>query len=421
MRIIRIQVILVYLLFRTFLSAQPHSITLDSCYFLAIKNYPLSKQFAWNEDMRSLTLDNINKGWLPQVNTIAQLTYQSEVTSIPIKLPNINIPSPNKDQYKVYLEGNQVIYEGGQMNAQKRLKSAEIDMENEKNNATIYQIKDKINQLYFGILMINEQQIGLKLIKSDLQATLHKVEGAISNGTMLPSNADNLQAEILRIDQRNADLIGNKNGLLVMLSWITATELDSNSVLVIPNKGNAFRSVNRPELLIWDAGKKLLDIQSEIIKIRNLPRLNIFIQAGFGKPALNLLSNELDPYFLGGIRLQVPLTSWYNNRNDRQLIKINKQGIDLQKEQFLYNLQLQQKQQNAEQDRLDRLIIYDDQIIATREKSMKAAQSQLDHGVITISELINQSNKIEDARNNKALHKMQLLINYYNQKYLTGN
>lgn len=421
MRIIRIQVILVYLLFRTFLSAQPHSITLDSCYFLAIKNYPLSKQFAWNEDMRSLTLANINKGWLPQVNAIAQATYQSAVTSIPIKLPNIDIPSPGKDQYKIYLDGNQMIYDGGQINVQKRIKSAEIDIENEKNNVVIFQIKDKINQIYFGILMIDEQQIGLQSTKSDLQATLRKVEGAIRNGTMLQSNGDNVRAEILRLDQRSAELSGNRNGLLNMLSWLTATDIDSNTVLLIPNKIQFFKTINRPEISVLDAGNNLLDLQAEMIKSRNLPRLGIFIQAGLGKPALNLLSNEFDPYFLGGIKVQVPLTAWYNNRNDHQLVRINKQGIDLQKEQFLYNIQLQQKQQVAEADKLNQLILYDDQIIATREKSMKAAQSQLDNGVITISDLINQSNKIEEARNNKALHEMQLLMNYYNQKFLTGN
>lgn len=403
------------------LVAQLPTITLDSSYALAEKNFPLTRQYALNDEKRRLSLENIHKGWLPQFNVQAQATWQSEVTSIPVNLPNIHIPAPDKDQYKFYLEGNQVIYDGGQINAQKKLKATELDMEEQQNNVTLYQLRDKVNQVYFGILLLDRQQENITTIRSDLEATLHRIKSAIKNGVMLRSNEDNLQAELLRLEQRRAELQGTREGLLAMLAWLTGADIDSSTQLVRPADITFARSVNRPELLLFEAGKGLLDRQEEMLQVRNRPRVGAFLQAGYGKPALNMLSDQFDSYFLGGLRFQMPLTGWYNNRNDRQLISLNKQAIELQKEQFLYNLQLQQKQQFAENAKLRAMIDLDDQIIATREKSLRAAQSQLDHGVITISEFITQSNKIEDARNNKALHEMQLLMNYYNQKYLTGN
>jgi len=415
-------ILLGILFFIFILSGEAQNVlTLDSCYALAQQNYPLIKQLGLDRRLEQVSLDNIKKGYWPQVNLNAQAGWQSDVTTIPVNIPNIKIPIPPQDQYKAYLDINQLLWDGGQIKLQAQQKSLETKIEAEKINTQLYSLREKINQLFFGILLVQEQLKINALSYAELLIAENKINSAIKNGTMLRSNGDNIRAELLRVEQQKIEQTGNRSGMLSTLSWLLGTELDTATVLVTPLLTMPYKTISRPELAQFEAQIKAIQLRNKLIQIRNLPRINLFVQTGYGRPALNMFSNSFDPYFIGGLRISVPLTNWYNNKNDHELIQLNTQSVDLQKEIFLYNLQLSQKQLFTDIDKYKQLIEKDIEIVALRQNTLTAAQSQLDHGVITIGEFLQEMDKIELARQQKTLHEIQLIQTIYNQKYLTGN
>ena len=57
--------------------------TLGECTRAAEKHYPQIRQYGLIEKTTNLTVVNIAKGWLPQIATSAQVTYQTDVAAWP--------------------------------------------------------------------------------------------------------------------------------------------------------------------------------------------------------------------------------------------------------------------------------------------------------------------------------------------------
>ncbi|MEI6022070.1 MAG: TolC family protein, partial [Bacteroidota bacterium] len=210
------------------------NLSLDSCYALAKKNYPLLKQMVLLEKSKDYSIDNASKAYLPQINFAGQATYQSEVTKIPIVLPGINIKELNKDQYKVYAEINQSLSDPILIKQQKELIQANTKTEEEKISVELYKIKDRINQLYFGILILDAQRVQTELLMKDLEVGIKKTEAAITNGTALKSQADLLQAELLKVEQRLIELKSSRKAFSDMLSVFINQQITETESLPVP-------------------------------------------------------------------------------------------------------------------------------------------------------------------------------------------
>ena len=143
---------------------------------------------------------------MPQFSINGQATYQSDVTEIPIKIPNTTIPSISKDQYKIYTEVDQTIFDGGIIKMQKQSIEANAAVEDQKLEVELYNLKERINQLFFGILLVNEQDTLTEILKKDIQNGINKTNAAIANGTALKSSSDVLQAELLKVNQHSIEL-----------------------------------------------------------------------------------------------------------------------------------------------------------------------------------------------------------------------
>lgn len=400
---------------------QSERLTLDDCYNLAQQNYPLTKQRELISKTAEFNIDNISKGKLPQLSFNAQATYQSEVTEVPVKLPGITISSPSKDQYKAYGEVNQIIYDGGAIEQQKELQKTNAAIEQQKLEADLYQLKNRVNQLYFGILLIEEQLKQNDLLIKDLQLGLAKVQAAINNGTALKSNADVLNADILRNKQRNIEARASRKAYANMLALFIGRPVPENVSLSKPLPVLVSEQINRPELLVYEKQNKSLDVQNKLLNIKALPKLGFFIQGGLGRPALNMLSNKFDAYYIGGLRLTWSPSVFYTVKNDRALLNISRSSIEVQKETFLFNTGITVKQQNGEISKYMELLSSDDEIIALREKVKRTAVVQLENGVINGNDYLREANAEDQARQTKILHEIQLLISQYTQQNTTGN
>lgn len=415
-------IILLLLMIGSKLYAQSNeALSIDSCYALAKRNYPLVKQMALIEKTKDYSLDNASKGYLPQLNIAGQATYQSEVTSIPISLPGMNIQAMSKDQYKIYAELSQSLTDPFIIKQQKAIVEANGNSEKEKLAVELYKLKERINQLYFGVLMIDAQLQQVNLLKKDIDLGLKKTNAAIANGVSLKSNADMLQAELYKTEQRSIELKATRKGYTDMLSLFINKTIDEQASFQMPNFTNLSSGVHRPELKLFEMQKKGMDAQQKLISTRNLPKLSLFFQGGYGRPALNVLNNEFGTYYIGGARFSWNLASFYTYKKEKQLLLINQHQIDLQKEVFLFNNQLLLKQQNSEVNKLQELLGSDQQIVALREKIKDTANVQLENGTITAIDYLNSLNAAEQAKQNLALHQIQLLMAQYTYQNTSGN
>ena len=400
------------------LKAQSNSITLDSCYVWARKNYPLVKQYELIIKSNAYTLENISKGYLPQINIKGQATYQSDVTQLPKGIPGVSVLS--KDQYKIYAEVNQLIYDGGVLKEQKKLKDANSVVAGQQLEVELYKLKDRINQLYFGILLIDEQLKQNTLNKSDIQLGLAKINAQVANGTALQSSADALKAELLKGAQQTIELLSNRKAFTDMLGLFINKALDEKTIFIKPENIASGGEIKRPELIMYDYQNKIFDAQNNLLKAKNRPKLSFFVQGGYGRPAFNILSNNFDPFYIGGLRLTFPLSGFYTIKNERELINISRESTEVQKNIFLFNTRLAIKQQSADIIKLYDLLKTDDEIITLRTNVKKAALAQLENGVINSSDYLREVNAEDSARQNKILHEIQLLMAQYNERNTTG-
>jgi len=403
--------------------AQDKRLTLEQAYDLARQNYPVIKQKDLVRKTADLTIENLNKGYLPQFTISGQATYQSDVTRIGANIPGLKIDVPGKDQYKVQAELSQLLYDGGTTNAQIDVQNVNAQVEDQKAEVELYKVKDRINQLYLCILLVDEQVKQVDYVKNDIQLGIKRVEAQVKNGTAFRSSQLTLEAELMKNDQRVIELKANRKGLVDVLSLFINKQLPEDVQLDQPVIAATLvkESLARPELKLYNYQSELFRVQNGLVSAKNRPRTSLFVQGGYGRPALNLLKNNFDFFYIAGVRLNWSLGNLYTTKKERQLLQVNQRMVDVQKELFVLNTNTQLKQQQAEVDKLSQLIQSDQQIIGIRAQVKEAANAQLSNGVITANDFLKEVNAEDDAKQSLITHQLQLLMAQINARTISGN
>lgn len=415
--------LLTLLLLSLDLAKAQNQITLDECYSKARENYPLIKQKEYIAQSKDYSVSNVWKGYFPQITINGQATYQSDVTSLPISLPGIKIESLTKDQYKAYADVSQVVYDGGIMSSQVDIQNSIAEVDNQKLEIDLMNLKQRVNQIYFGILLLDEQLKQLQLVKKDLNEGLSKLSASYEYGTATKTNVDILKAELLNTEQRSIEMVASRKAYINMLSLLINSNLDENTNFEqpVPPDNLQQQELNRPELKLFLSQKNMIENQGGLTFSKILPKASLFFQGGYGKPTLNMLKNDFDWYYIAGARLTWPISNLYTQGNENEINELNKKIIDSQKETFLLNTNISIKQQLIEINKLKDLINVDKEIIELRTSVKKATKSLLENGVATSSDFIRDLNSEDSAKQNLAIHTIQLLLAQYNYKLTIGN
>lgn len=394
---------------------------LEDCYALAEENYPLSKKRELIAKSGAFTIDNIAKGYYLKFDINAQATYQSDVTKLPISLPGIDVPSLNRDQYKAYGEVNQVIYDGGNIKQQKEIVTSQTKVKEQQLVVDLYAVKQRVTDIYFGILIYEEQLAQNALLKNDITIGMKTVEAQLKNGTAYRSSLDLLKAEYLKVDQQAISIRSYKKAYLDMLGLFINEELSADTKLMLPQTIISIQEINRPELALFKFRDESIELNKESINAGNRPKLNFFVQGGIANPALNFLQEGFEWYYVGGLRINWSLTGLYTSKKQKEIIDINKLETEADKETFLFNTKQSLKQQNAEISKLQEYLVSDDEIVNLRTNVKKASLAQLENGVINTNDYLKNVNDENEAKQNKIIHETQLLLAQYRQKLITGN
>lgn len=405
--------------------AQTVKLTPEACYQLARANYPAIRKMDLLAKTTEYDLSNANKRYLPQVTFSGQATYQSQTVSFSdamASLPaGIALPSISKDQYRIQGEISQLLYDGGNTHEQKELIRANRALQEQHIETTLYAINNRINSLFFSILLMDAQLRQNELNKASLQTQIRKTEAALENGIAFRSNLDELKAEIMHIEMANTEYSANRTAYLNMLSLFIGQELSSATQLILPEPDFTQTTINRPELKAYDLQKSIYDVQQRQLRVDYLPQVSAFFQGAYGRPTLNIIENEFGPWYVTGLRLNWSLGSLYTLSNKKKTLTLNQRSVETDKETFLFNTKLELAQQDEQVKKYIALIQQDEEVIALRVSVTKSAEAQLNNGVITTHEYIQKVNAEHLARQNKILHEIQLLQAKYNQKFIAGH
>ena len=398
-------------------------LTIEKCQQLAQENYPLVKQYGLIEKSKEYSLSNANKGYLPQLSLSGKISYQSDVTELPIKIPNVDIDGMRKDQYQAVLELNQTIWDGGAIKTQKRMVRAGAEVDATKLEVDLYQINDRINQLFFGILLMDAQLKQNNLLQDELQRSYHQVAAYVENGIANQADLDAVKVEQLNAIQRKNEMEVTQKAYCEMLSAMIGTKVDNSQQLVKP-KADALLSsyeIKRPELNLFEKQDAQLDIQKQMLQAKNMPKFGLFVQGAYANPGLNMLKNEFTPYYIAGVRLSWNFGNLYTKKTESKQIEINRNSINVQRETFLFNTNLEMTQNNNEIEKLTRLMKDDNEIIKLRTNIRNSAEAKVANGTLTVIEMLREVTAEDQAKQNKALHEVQLLMAIYNLKNTTNN
>lgn len=394
-------------------------VTLEDCQRKTQANYPLVRQYDLIEQAKEFNLANASKGYLPQFALSAKATYQSAVTALPVQIPGVDIKRLPKDQYQVMLELRQTIWDGGAIRSQKEMTKAASDVDREKLNVDMYALTDRVNQLYFGILLLDERLVQNRLLQDELGRSLKQISAYMENGIANQADVDAVKVEQLNTKQKRIELAATRQAYLDMLSLFVGGWIASDVRLVKPGEQElSALDNNRPELLWFEAQNGRLQVQEEALRSRNMPVFGLFVQGAYGNPGLNMLKNEFTPYYIAGVRMSWNFGSLYTLKNDRRLIDTGRRQLESNRDIFVFNTRLQATQQNSTVMSMRKQMADDEEIIRLRANIRKAAEAKVANGTLTVTEMLREITAESLARQTKAMHEIQLLMNIYQLKYI---
>ena len=402
--------------------------TLEQCQQAAKRNYPLIAQHDLIARTTALTVDNIQKGWLPQLTATAQATYQSAVPAWPdemtglLRQMGVDMKGLGKDQYRLGLDLQQTVFDGGAISAQKQVAREQGAVQQARLDVELYQVRQRVNEMYFGLLLLDDQISLNQDLQEQLAASEKKLTSMVKHGTAAQCDLNNVTAERLNVVQQMTTLESQRRVLTAMLGTFCGIEVNH---VTKPAAIDAVGGNNRPELRLIDSQLRLADAQDRALKAALLPRLGVFAQGYYGYPGYNMFKDMMGRDWswngMVGARLTWNIGALYTHHNDKAKVQLQRETARNQREVFLFNNRLEQMQQNEAIGRYRQLMAQDEEIIALREQVRKAAESKLAHGIIDVNDLLRDINSENAARVQRSIHEIEMLKQMYDLKYTTND
>ena len=399
--------------------------TLEECQKAAEKNYPLIKQYGLIAQTTDLTVSNIQKEWLPKIAVSAQATYQSNVVAWPERIQSIYqqmglaMKGLKKDQYKMAIDLQQTLYDGGTIASKQAIARQEAKVQEAENQTKLYQVHHRVNEMYFALLLLNEQIKLNNNVKSLLLSSENKLAAMVKSGTAATSDLDNVKAERLSAEQQYTSLKAEQQMLqhiLTTFCGIKVENVQKPTLVSIDTLTN-----NRPELQLFNSKLKLSEAQEKALNTRLHPTLALFAQGYYGYPGMNMFNDMIDHKWrlngIVGVKLSWNVGALYTRKNDKARLRLQRELIENERKVFLFNNSMEQIRQNSNINRFKTMMQTDKEIIALRTNVRKAAESKLLHGIIDVNSLLREINNENAAKVQWAIHEIDMLKEMYNLKY----
>jgi outer membrane protein TolC len=392
-------------------------LTLKECYEKAMSSNPLALEKAAYSDISQLKDENLAKGWLPTLDANGSLIYNSSVIDMSGVLGSLPIPGiadaikplPH-EQYKVTVDINQVIYDGGAIKGARALEKADLSVNQKQTEADLYKLRTQINSYYFNILLIARQKELLENYLGIIKKRIHSLQSGVENGVILKSDVDVLSSEKIKIEQQLSENEIRKTAFLKILSDLIGSEIDGSTELAMPSHSQSLSNdLYRPELQLFDLRKDQLSAGLKVIESKRMPKAVGFASLGYGNPpGSNFFKNEFAPYYVVGASIKWNIFDWNKARNEKRIITFQQNIIDDRKNDLTDNLKRLLVAKNSEIESLKTLAATDTDLISLRKRITASADSQYKNGTLTATEYLNELNSERQAMINYEMHKISL-------------
>ena len=402
-------------------------VTLDECRRLAREHYPEIRQYDLVRRTEEYTLSNARRAWLPQLSFAAQATWQTEVPSFPNALAGmlaqqgIDMPGMNKDQYKAALELNQTLWDGGKSEADKRIARAEAAEQARSADVDLYALQGRVDNLFFGILLLDERIAQTQLTLDLLRSNLEKVRALQRNGVAMQSDADAVEAELLTVNQQLTQVTASRDSYRRMLEIFTGRPLDGERLERPDASEPRSMESSRPELALFDATADKLTAQERLVKAATRPHFGLFAQGYYGYPGMDYFQSMMSPDWswnaMAGVKMSWNFGAYYTRKNSLAKLRTAKEQVEVQREIFLFNTRLQTAEESGDIARLRKALADDDRIVALRRSVREAAESKLRNGVIDTDDLLRKITDEAAAATARSAREIELLKTIYELKH----
>jgi outer membrane protein TolC len=401
------------------------TLTLDECYSSARRSYPSLKQKPFNDSLSGNKLNNYDIGYLPKISFGAQASYQSDVTKLNINVPFIQMPDINKDRYQLTMDVKQLIYDGGNISSLKDIEKSSLQVDQQKIEVELYALKQRVNDLYFNVLISKEKRKSLDITASDISDRIAEQESKVKGGAIAEGNVYILKAQLLQVQSQMTEADNDILSAINSLSELTGEAIQPDADFAVPeNKNVSTGKINyfsRPENQLYELQKNYLTSLKGNLHSSKNPKFSAFGQAGYGRPGLNMLDNTFQPYYIVGLNFSWSPIDWGSESLQSQIYDVNRSIVDIQRETFYKNLTVTEQRYKSDIEKYSALLNKDDEILSVRQDIMKVTLSQLDNGIITATNYVTELNNYNQAMLTKNIHRLQLIqskINFLtNQGY----
>lgn len=408
------------------LGLQLHSQTLEECHRLAKENYPEIKRYELIDKSEQYNIKNALMAWAPQINISGQATYQSATPTYPevfdafLALSGIDMLGIDKFQYKAAIDVNQTIWDGGYSKANLDIAKADAKAERKQNEIALYDLQSRVNDIYFGVLLLEERKAQTENLIEILESNLNRMRVYQRNDIAMQSDVDAIEVELLSAKQNLAQITSSLKSFRQMLEIFIGQKLKDEKLQRPAMIQIANQTSNRAELQLFDLQKEKLSSQRKVINSSLMPHFSLFGQVYYGYPGLDMfksmIENSPDLNAIAGIRMSWNLGGFYTRKNSLNKISIAERQIEIQKDVFLFNTSLQLSQNNSEIERLKQALEDDEKIIDLRRSIRIAAESKMENGLIDATELLQKINEESISLINRSQHEIELLQNIYKIK-----
>jgi len=396
------------------------TLSIDSCYAFARRNYPLAKQFGLIEKTKEYSISNANKAYLPQISLTAIGGY---ITGLPSFAPPGETAESHNAQFIGIGQINQTLWDGGATRTQKNIASATAEVDKSNLEVNLRSMRERVNQLYFGILLIDEQLKQLDILNTNLQRNLKNVELTKENGYAYKSDVDEVKAEVLKVEQKKIEFTYTRKGYLDMLGYLIGKQLNESIQLEKPVSLESVSGLenNRPELKLYSSQRNLIEAKSTFNRVANMPKIGLLGAGVMIQPGMDIGASSFNSLAVVGLSMSWNTSNLYKTSNNKQLDHIQSDMINIQQETFVFNNNLQLKQASDEIEKHQSILSKDNEIVVLKENITKSYQVKYDNGAGSMNDLLTSINKESEAKSNQTLHNIEMLLSIYNYKTISGN
>lgn len=395
---------------------------IDKCIELAYQNYPQIMEYELIDASRKYDVSNAAMAWIPQLSVSGKAQWQSEVVEMPFDVPGMQLDIPH-DQYGLTADITQQIWDGGSSIVKKKLANAGADVKKRQLDVNLYAIRSRVQNIYLGIKLIDSQLELNKLLEESLERTQKEIEAMLDNGIAYGSDLNQIKVSILANEQQRQALVTDRNAYVRMLGLLTGTDLSNESftdpTVTVPSENADV--ISRPELALYDAQEKQISLQRQQLNVNLSPKLNFNLQAGYGRPGLNMLSGQFSPYLIAGVKLQWNIGNLYTLRNDRRKSDSEAAKVDLARKSFMMNTSMEAIQKRGEMEKAADVMSRDEEIIRLRSSIRESAELQYKEGVMKMNDYLGMLDEEFKARVNSSVHYIQYLMAVYDLQNTLGS